>query len=140
MNFKTLTALVLLSAGLIVSPAGAHEGHDHDAPTTLKAPKGGIIKALDESRVEVVYKGQDIKVYVYDRELKPAPTSEFKIVATAELPRTKQKDPVALTAKDTFFEGFYDAKKLHRYTLRLAVTDSKTGQTDDLTFTIEPRR
>lgn len=118
----------------------AHEGHDHDAPTTLKAPKGGIIKALDESRVEVVSRGKDIKIYVYDKEMNPAPTSEFKIVAKAALPRTKKEDEIKLTSKENFFEGNYDAKGAHRYTLKLAVTDSKASHSDNLTFTIEPRK
>ncbi len=136
-KLATLSAL----AFVLSSPFGfGHEGHNHDAPTTLKAPKGGVIKALDRARVEVVSKGKDVKVYVYDKGMKPAPASEFKISAQAELPRSKGKTDVALTPKENFFEGSYDAKGSHRYTLKLAVTDSKTGRTDNLTFTIEPRK
>ena len=136
-----------LSAGLLVSGgmampvvSFAHEGHDHDAPTTLKAPKGGIIKALDEARVEVVSKGKNIKVYVYDKEGKPALASRFKIEAKTLLPRAKKEEAFPLQAKENFFESDYDAKGMHRYTLKLNVTDSNTGRTDLLTFTIEPRK
>jgi hypothetical protein len=118
----------------------AHEGHDHDAPTTLRAPKGGVIKALDQSRVEVVSKGKDIKIFVYDQEMKPAPTADFQIVAKAALPRTKKEEDVRLVSKDNFFEGSFDAKGAHRYTLKLAVTALKMSRTDHLTFTIEPRK
>lgn len=131
-----LTALMLLLPSIVQ----AHQGHDHDAPTTMKAPRGGIIKALDESRVEVVSKGNDLKVYVYDAALKPAKAADFKIVATAELPRSKKEELVKLDARETYFEGTYDAKGLHRYTLKLSVTHAKTGHTDPLTFTIEPRK
>lgn len=132
---------LLVFALCFVGPyAMAHEGHDHDAPTTLKAPKGGVIKALDESRVEVVSAGKDVKIYLYDKEMKPAAPSGFKIEAKAELPRTKKEEVISLKAKDSFLEGSYDAKGSHRYTLKLAVTDSKTGRTDNLTFTIEPRK
>ncbi len=127
--------------GMLVSfTSFAHEGHDHDAPTALKAPKGGVIKALDEARVEVVYKGKNVKVYVYDQEGKPASASRFKIDAKAMMPRGKKEDVIALAAKENFFEAEYDAKGIHRYTLKLNVTDSKTGRTDPLTFTIEPRK
>lgn len=135
-NLSLVIALVMI----LGSPLMAHEGHNHDAPTTLKAPKGGVIKSLDLARVEVVSRGKDLKIYVYDKEMKPAPTSEFQIVAKAELPRTKKVEEVMLASKDEFFEGSFDAKGAHRYTLKLAVTDSKTNRTDNLTFTIEPRK
>jgi hypothetical protein len=118
----------------------AHEGENHDTPTTIKAPKGGVIKALDESRVEVLSKGNSIKVYLYNLEMKPATLSEFKLVAKAQLPRTKKTTDIKLESKDGFFEGLYDPKGVHRYKLILEVSHSKTKQTDRLTFNIEPRK
>lgn len=136
MKLALLFALVLSTA----PAAMAHMGHDHDTPTTLKAPKGGVIKSLDEAHVEVVNKGKDLKVYVYDQASKPAQASRFNIVAEGQLPRGGKKEVITLAAKDTYFEGAYDAKGSHRYTLRLTVTDSKTTRTDTLTYTIEPRK
>ncbi len=136
---KTITR-ALVTITFFCFGSFAHDGHDHDAPTKLKAPKGGIIKALDESRVEVVAKGKDLKIYVYDKELKPAPTTDLKIIASTELPRTKKEEPLSLKSQDTYFEAQYDAKGVHRYTLKLAVTENKTGRTEKLTFTIEPRK
>lgn len=136
---KTL-ALAFLTLTLSSPLSLAHEGHNHDAPTTLKAPKGGTIKALDEARVEVVSKGKDLKVYLYDQAMKPADAKDFKIVATAELPRSKKQEAVALTPEGNLYSGTYDAKDAHRYTLKLAVTHAKTARTDNLTFTIEPRK
>ncbi len=137
---RQLTLFTAFAMALATPLVLAHEGHNHDAPTTLKAPKGGVIKAMDQSRVEVVSKGKDIKIFVYDKEMKPAPTTELQIVAKAELPRTKKEEEVKLDSKDHFFEGSFDAKGVHRYTLKLAVTDSKTSRTDHLSFTIEPRK
>ena len=132
---------VLFVLGVLLSgKAWSHEGHDHDAPTTIKAPKGGIIKALDESRVEVVSKGKNIKIYLYDKAMKSAPSSEFKITAKAELPRTKKIDEIKLEARDNFFEGNYDAKGIHRYTLKLEVNHTKVNEPTNLSFTIEPRK
>lgn len=120
--------------------AFAHEGHNHDAPTTLKAPKGGLIKALDESRVEVVSKGKDIKIYVYDTELKPLMASRFQVKAVAELPRTKKSEDLMLKAQENFFEASYEAKGMHRYTLKLEVHDTKVNRSEKLTFVIEPKK
>lgn len=125
---------------LVSSSAFAHEGHNHDAPTLIQAPKGGIIKALDESRVEVVSKGKGIKIYVYDKNLKPMDVAGFQILASAELPRVKKTEEVKLEAKGTYLEGEFDAKNAHRYTLKLSATDPQTKRTEKLTFTIEPRK
>lgn len=139
-KMKKLMIMAAFATALWSLNSMAHEGHNHDAPTTLKAPKGGVIKALDESRVEVVSKGKDLKIYVYDKEMNPTKASDYKVVAYAELPRSKKEESLSLAPKDTYFEGSYDAKGSHRYTLKLAVTDSKTHRTDNLTFTVEPRK
>lgn len=140
MGMKRLLVMATILCGMSSVNSFAHEGHNHDAPTTLKAPKGGVIKALDESRLEVVYKGKSIKIYVYDKELKAASAKDYKIEASALMPRTKKVETIAMTAQDTFFEGHYDAKGVHRYTLKLKVTDIKAKQPYELTFTIEPRK
>lgn len=140
--------LIFLTAVLLPLPlflfsiaiAFGHEGHDHDTPRMIQAPKGGVIKSLEETHVEVVSKGKDVRIYFYDKELKPRPAAEFKVSAVAELPRTKKTEVVKLTAKENFFEGSYDAKGIHRYTLIVTIVDPKTGHPDQLSFTIEPRR
>ena len=131
---------IMIALALFCAPALAHEGHNHDAPAIVQAPKGGMVKALDEARLEMVAKGKEIKIYVYDKEMKPRDAAGFKIVATAELPRNKKIDSVNFEAKGSQFEGTYDAKGAHRYALKLSVTDSKTGRTDKLSFNIEPRK
>lgn len=128
----------LIAFGFWAFSAVAHEGHD--APTTLKAPKGGVLKELMEARVEVVSKGKDLKIYFYDKEMKPTQVSGFKVSARAELPRTKKIENLELKAQETFFESSYDAQGAHRYTLKLTVTDLKLNDTDHLTFTIEPKK
>ncbi len=136
---KRKSFLVFGVSLLMSHAASAHEGHNHDAPTMIKAPKGGVIKALDESRVEVVPKGKEVKIYLYDKEMKPRDASGFKITAKAELPRSKKIQAVEFMAKGNILEGSFDAQGSHRYTLRLSVTDSKTNRTDEISFTIEPK-
>lgn len=126
---------------LVVTPAAfAHEGHDHDSPKMIQAPKGGVVKSLEKTNVEVVSKGKNVTIYLYDKDMKPADVTGFEVSAKAELPRKKETEEVALTAKGNSFEGSFDAKGSHRYTLIVAVKDPKTGHDDKLNFTIEPKK
>lgn len=137
---KIVVIMSFITVSIVGSLVSGHQGKNHDKPTALRAPKGGIIKALDEARVEVVSKGTNLKIYVYDVNLKPAATSRFKITATVKLPRTKKEEEIKLISKDNFFESSYDGKSIHRYTLKISVTDSKNSRTVNLTYTIEPRK
>jgi uncharacterized protein YxeA len=136
---KVLVLLVTISAFIGIQVM-AHEGHNHDSPKGLVAPKGGAIKSLEETNIEVLSKGNDLKIYLYDAESKEKSTAGFVITATAELPRNRKKQEVILTAKENSFEATYDAKGSHRYTLHLSVKDPKTGHNDKLQFIIEPHK
>lgn len=135
-KFKTFTIGLLL----ISSFAQSHGGHDHDAPSKVAAPKGGTIRELENTYVEVVSKQKSIKIYLYDKELKPKSTQGFKVELKAEIPRTKKMEPIESQISDLFIEANYDAKKLHRYTLHIQITDPTTGHNDQLKYTLEPRR
>lgn len=117
----------------------AHEGH-HDAPGMVQAPKGGVIKSLEESHVEVVAKGSEVKVYLYSKDLKPADASRFKIKLFTELPRAKKKETIEFKSNGNVLEARFDAKGAHRYTLIIHISDSATGHDDVLKFTVEPRK
>lgn len=137
MNLFTWTAAILISA--LTSVTWAHEGHDHDAPATLQAPKGGIVKSLEETYVEVVPGKDSVKLYLYDKELKPKYPDNFKISAEAEHPRKKTKEKIDVSIKKDVVEMRYDAKGLHRYNLILAIVDPATKHNEKLTFVIEPK-
>lgn len=136
---KNIFAITLLAISLTFTTLGqAHEGHDE--PASVQAPKGGVIKGIEDAYIEVVVKGKDVKIYMYDKNLKPADVSGFKVSAVAELPRGKKAEPVTLKAQGTSFEASFDSKGAHRYTLVLTVADPKHGHDDKLNFTIEPKR
>lgn len=140
---KTYVKQLALSAVVIFGLAGlcvAHEGHDHDQPASVQAPKGGVIKQLDESYVEVLSKGKELKIYFYASDLKPADLKRFEVTAQAQPPRGKKAEAVTLIPKDGHFEAAYDAKGVHRYTLVLKIKDASEGHFDTLNFTIEPRK
>jgi hypothetical protein len=139
MKFSKYVILPLLVL-LLSLKSYAHGGEDHDAPIKQKAPKGGIIKSLENTFIEVVSRGQDIKIYLYDKSLKPKSVNGFTVSALAEMPRTKKQEQLSLKANENFYEIFYDAKNLHRYTLLLSIKDPSTGHDDKLKFTIEPKK
>lgn len=132
---------IILTLGLLFSFSSfAHEGHDHDGPKAVEAPKGGMIKSTEEYHVEVVAKGTNIKVYLYSEDLKPADASGFKVKLQAELPRTKKSENLTFKATGNMLEATFDAKSAHRYTLIVNIAEVGHGHDDKLSFTIEPRK
>lgn len=143
MSKITQIALITLALSFTALQSFAHEGHDHDAPKSVKANKGGVVRSLEETNVEVVSKGNKIEIYLFNKnesESKPLDVAPFTLTAKAEMPRTKKTEDIALKPMGNFFEATFDAKGAHRYTLLLSVKDPKTGHDDKLKFTIEPRK
>ncbi len=114
----------------------AHGGHDHDTPSMVQAPKGGIIKGNEKFHIEVVPKGNELKIYIYTLDLKPVDVSKVKLSLTTEMPRTKKTSSIPVAAKGDHFAATFDAKGVHRYTLIVLLGDHD----DRLTFTIEPKK
>lgn len=139
MKGPTMKTLIFTLALGVATTAWAHEGH-HDSPGMVQAPKGGVIKSLEESHVEVVTKGNDIKVYLYSKDLKPADATRFKVKLFTEIPRTKKKESLSFKVQGNLLEANFDAKGIHRYTLIVNINDSVTGHDDNLKFTVEPRK
>lgn len=139
---KTLLMLTTSLSLSLLAPhlAWSHEGHDHDSPKSVRAPKAGILKSMENIYVEVVSKGKDIKVFIYDKELKPQEVKAYKVSALTEKPKQKKQEKLELTDKGTHFEATYDAQRAHRYTLLLTVKDPQQDHEDVLKFTIEPKK
>jgi hypothetical protein len=104
------------------------------------APKGGVIKSLEKTNIELVSKGKDLKIYFYDKELKPVDVATYTVSAMAEMPRTKKREIIVLKSAGQLFEASFDARGSHRYTLLLSVKDPQTDHADQLKFTVEPRK
>lgn len=127
--------IFILSFTLVIN-AQAHEGHDH-GPSTVQAPKGGIVRSLETVHLELLTKGKIITVYAYDLNLKPANVANFPITATVTLPKRKS-EPLRLAPSGDHWRGEFDAKGAHRYTLELSIRQG--GHDDQVKFTVEPRK
>ena len=132
--------ILLVATFLFCGLVFAHEGHDHDAPGLVQAPKGGIIKSTEDVHIEVVAKGKDVKVYFYSQDLKPLDLTTYKVGLKAEIPRTKKSEVLAQKVTANLVEAQFDAKGAHRYVLTVSVAGEKHGHEDKLNFNIEPRK
>lgn len=142
---KFTTALSIATASVFLSLSGhAHEGHDHDGPSSFQPQNGGIVKSTEEINVEVVTKDSFVKLYFYDMEGKIKPKESFGVTAEAQVPKSKKKTKLVLTERnegDKFdhYEISDGPKNVHRYTLALQLKEHSGGHNDKLTFTIEPK-
>lgn len=138
LNVITLvTAMVSFS---VPGRATDGHGHNHDAPGLVQAPKGGLIKSLDSIHVEVVNKGKDVQIHFYGKDMNQVDAEGIKVFAEVELPRVKSREKVTLKPSGQSLEYIYDAKKSHRYTLYLTVTDPQEKHATTLSYTIEPKK
>ncbi|MBX2995146.1 MAG: hypothetical protein KF681_09995 [Bdellovibrionaceae bacterium] len=135
---KMMTAF--LSSMLFLSPVFAHEGHDHDAPAMVQAPRGGMIKSVEDAHIEVILKKNDLKIYVYDKDLKIKDPKTVNLKAQTQLPRAKAAQNLPLIAKEDRFEASFDAKGAHRYSLVLTYKHEGEDHADKLTFNLEPKK
>lgn len=136
-SFKIILAFSLLFTGLQL---WAHDGHDHDAPVSVQAPKGGIIRKLENHFLEVVAKNKDITIYLYSQDLKAVEPKGFKVFAKAQLPRKKAQESLSLKTENGVMSTTFDAKGAHRYTLLLTVTEPNDTHQNTIKFNIEPKK
>lgn len=137
---KFLILLMTLTMPFLVF---AHEDHDHGSPKDARPLKGGLVQRLEEVHVEVVPRGNSVRIYLLDLKSEKAKSmnfADFTISAKAELPRAKTSSTLKLEAKDGYYETTYDAKGAHRYNLVISLAHKPTNHADVLTFVIEPKK
>lgn len=144
MKFKnTFTSIVLCT--LLSTVTFAHEGHDHDAPSTFQPKKGGIVKSTESINVEAVTKDNSVELYFFDNEGNIKPKDSFEVSAESQLPKTKKKSKVNLEEVKNAEQFSHYAitggpKKVHRYSLILKIKDKHEDHSDRITFNIEPKK
>lgn len=137
---KTITLKIMIVSLICFGFSYAHEGHDHADVDVIEAPNGGVLKSLkNKEYVEVVSDKASVKIYFYDKNVKPESIEKFKVEADVELPKNKKKNKMVLRSKDTFFEFDFDQKGIHRFTLSLKIKSKESNADEKLTFNIEPK-
>lgn len=130
---KRMILTILFSFGLVFA-ARAHEGHGDIG--SIQPPKGGVVKSLETVHLEMVNLGKEIRIYVYDKEVKPQPTKDYPLTAKVQLPRKKGTQDLKLDDKGTHWVTQFDPKGAHRFDLILNIEQG--GHKDTVTFTVEP--
>jgi hypothetical protein len=113
----------------------AHEGHDK-TPGAVTAPHGGQIKGGDQHFVEVVFESSNVRVYIFDHDMKKVDLKALKIDGTLKLPKASKPSEVKLNANGDFFEGKVEVKGAHRFALDLTINHE--SKKEKFTFNIEP--
>ena len=126
---KIIAVAVLLGALAVV----AHEGHD-DAPGTLKANHGGVVKAGKDINLEYVVKGDHVELYPVSHEGKDLAPADIKLTAKAKLPKGKA-EPIKLDVKGGMYLAKADFKGAYRIEFNV-VADNK-GKQSTFKFQVE---
>ncbi len=109
---------VLVSVLMVLcSSVFAHEGHD-DAPGSVKAFHGGVVKTGRGLNLEVISTAGELKVFPLAHGGGDIPLNEVKLVGTAQPPKGKAL-PIAFESKDGAFYSKIDFKGAYRLSVEL---------------------
>lgn len=108
----TILSLVSLSSF-------AHEGHVHEAAVEAP-PHGGLLRDADPFKSEVVLNGDLVKLYIYDKKLKPVKLDKEVLKGEVIFPRDKKPTAVEFKRKGELYEATLKGiKKVHRFDLHV---------------------
>jgi len=111
-----------------------HEGHSHEA-SAVAAPHGGSLRDAGELKGEVVITGDTIKLYVYDKHLKPLVLDKKELTGEVQFPKEKKK-PITLKKNGDVYEATVKGiSKTHRYDLHINVDNA--GKTTLVDFGLD---
>lgn len=115
----------------------AHGVHDSGS---AKPQKGGVLKSLETIHLELVQMGEELRIYVYNKETPPKAedVSKYPVSAKAVLPRKKGAKDLNLVPKKSYWATSFDAKGAHRFDFVLSIEQG--GHKDDVVFTVEPKK
>lgn len=112
---------VTLSLAIAPVPSAlAGPGHNHEAAVEA-APHGGTLRNAGEIKAEIVLSGDSLKLYVYDKQLKPLKMEVPEVKGEVQFPKEKSK-PVTFMKAGEFYEATVKGiSKAHRYDLHVNV-------------------
>ncbi len=112
-----LTLLLSLSG----SYALADDGHNHEAAVEA-APHGGVLRDALPFKVELVLTGDQAKIYVYDKALKPVKLDKDTAKGELKFPKEKNGKEVVFKKNGEIYEAtLAGISKVHRYDLHVNI-------------------
>lgn len=128
--YKKLILMIVMVATLSVV---AHEGHN-DAPGSLKANHGGVVKSGKEINLEYIVSGDEVKLFPVSHEGKELTNAEVKLTITTKLPRGKS-EPVKAEFKESAFIVKVEFKNSYR--IEMNVVADVNGKKSIFKFQVE---
>ncbi len=113
-------------AAILISIAGfADDGHNHEAAVEA-APHGGVLRDAPPYKVELVLTGDQAKIYVYDKSLKPVKLDKDTVKGELRFPKEKKGKEIVLKRAGDIYEGsLVGISKVHRYDLHIKIEIGK---------------
>jgi hypothetical protein len=114
---KTVWIATMLMFGAS-APLKAHDAHNHEAAVEA-APHGGTLRNAGDYKAEIVINGDKLKLYVYDKQLKPVTLEKAELAGDVQFPKEKSK-PVTFKKAGEFYEATVKGiSKVHRYDMHV---------------------
>src|SRR5687768_7283198 len=85
---------------------GHSHGHSHEAAVE-DAPHGGVLRDAPPFKAELVLNGDNVKMYVYDKQLKPVTLDKATLKGHLKFPR--QTKETIVTLKRAASGAYYEA-------------------------------
>lgn len=96
----------------------AHEDHNHEAAVEA-APHGGSLRNAGDYKAELVINGDKLKLYIYDKQLKPVKIDKAELKGDVQFPKEKSK-PIVFKKNGEFHETTVKGiSKVHRYDMHV---------------------
>lgn len=126
---KIILSVVLLSSLHIL----AHEGHDN-APGTIKANHGGIVKPGKEINLEYVVENSEVKLFPLSHDGKDLTAGEVQLTVNTKLPKGKLES-LKVESKDGVFVAKVNFKTAYR--IEMIVDAEVQGKKTTFKFQVE---
>ncbi len=142
---RVLLAIFFLLLGtspaFVATNRALADEEDFDAEIQVKAPKGGSIERYENGYIEILRKTKFIKIYVYDKSLKPRKKmSDFSVTADALLPSVKDAAALNVVPAKGYFTTEFEAGAAPSFELDVGIVDHRNKSADRVRFSVETRK
>jgi hypothetical protein len=113
--------ITLMTLLLAVTVGHAGDGHNHEAAVE-NAPHGGVLRDAPPLKVELVLNGDNAKIHVYDKNLKPVKLDKDTAKGQIRFPKEKKPREVIFKLSGEVYEStLKGVSKIHRYDLHVDI-------------------
>lgn len=117
-----MKTLILLALSLAVAAPVVRAHGDHKHEEAVEAPPhGGVLRDALPFKSEIIVNGDDVTLYVYDKDLKPAVLDKPAFKGEIQFPRQKRKSVTFTRDGDVYKARIPGITKVHRYDLHVII-------------------